>query len=62
MKGPHERNPIKRTATKTKTSGNVQREVASAFDQWRETEHAKLKGKDKRKLYCTGCELAEILN
>ena len=61
-KGPYERNPIKRTATKTKPSGDVQREAASAFDQWRETKHAKLEGKDKRKLYCTGCELAEILN
>ena len=42
MKGPHERNPIKRTATKTKPSGDVQREVESDFDQWRVAKNAKL--------------------
>ena len=42
MKGPHERNLIKRTATKTKPSGDVQRKVESDFDQWRVTKHAKL--------------------
>ena len=41
-KGPYERNPIKRTATKTKPSGDVQREVESDFDQWRVAKNAKL--------------------